>query len=136
MSTSLTGLGTKEKLDDLENVPDDGRMMNEMLRSGYEIKTVSNVGDILKEVNDFNTKHKSDNALIGRMHFHFSGHGVHNAKMFIAEEMIFKAIEANTETVKTNTPLGECMIGSTGELYSTHDLKHELINHHNYPGLL
>jgi len=64
------------------------------------------------------------------LHFHYSGHGVNNAKIVVEEDEKKRAIESNITTQITKTPVGECLVGSSGELYSLHDVKHELVKLH------
>ena len=59
---------------------------------------------------------------INRLHFHFSGHGVYNAKVLLEDSKKLK-----TETEETETPNGNCIVGTTGELFSVHDLKVKLL---------
>jgi len=114
-------------LSSLPNVPEDGEMMQEMLK-GYVITPLLDDadGDILQAVKDFVETHKKNGLNFGRLHFHFSGHGVHNARIHIEPEKLNNSA-VKTETMTTDTPTGECMVGSNGKLYAIHDLKHELL---------
>jgi hypothetical protein len=63
---------------------------------------------------------------IGKLHFHFSGHGVNNAK--IQTPLAKETFDFETNGVsESNTPYGECIVGQNGSLYSVHDLKHKLL---------
>jgi len=101
--------------------------MEKMLR-GSKPKLSPNVPDIKKEVMGFVEEQMSDDSEVGTLHFHFSGHGVHNARIFLTEEDKIKAIESNETTKTTKTPVGECLVGTSGKLYSIHDLKSDLLN--------
>ena len=65
----------------------------------------------------------------GRLHFHYSGHGVNNAKINITEPT---TSELETGTRSTQTPVGEYLVG-VGDgtnsliLFSEHDLKSKLL---------
>ena len=104
---------------DLPKVTDDGVMMEEMLSShNYEIKLnqdVEHIGNHLEKSVETWKKNVAGRE-IDRLHFHFSGHGVHNNK-----------IRVDPDELETNDPVGECLYGTTGELYSVHDLSRKLL---------
>ena len=65
---------------------------------------------------------------IDRLRFHFSGHGVHNARIQLEPDEEKEMRERGQSDTSTNkTPVGECWVGTTEELYSVHDLKRKLL---------
>ena len=126
LNSNYTCSETKEKYLNLHSVQDDGPKMAKMLHK-YKTDMKSNVPDILKEVKLFVQKYEADDSTISRVHFHFSGHGVHNAKVFLEEEEKKNAIISQDGTRTSKTPVGECLVGTSGKLYSLHDVKHELL---------
>ena len=115
-------------LNDLPEVTDDAMMMREMLTShDYEIELYQDVEDIGERLEKFQTN--VNGGQIGRLHFHFSGHGVHNAKIHgESDELERMRGGRQSDTKTTKTPdVGECLVGTAGELYSVHDLKRKLL---------
>ena len=55
----------------------------------------------------------------------FKGHGVENA---IDTKTSTK--EKTGKKLDTSEPIGDCMVGSKGKLYSAHDLRHDLLGYH------
>ena len=55
----------------------------------------------------------------------FSGHGVNNAKLEV--DKIERDPRTNREVIHTKTPDGDCLVGTGGQLFSVHDLKHILL---------
>ena len=53
------------------------------------------------------------------------GHGVNNAKLEV--DKIEKDPRTNRDVIHTNTPDGDCLVGTQGQLFSVHDLKHILL---------
>ena len=94
----------------------------ERMLQGYKNKVVSNKDDIGSEVDQFMKEQSTATKEINRLHFHFSGHGVYNAKVLLEDSKKLK-----TETEETETPNGNCIVGTTGELFSVHDLKVKLL---------
>ena len=62
----------------------DGEMMERMLQ-GYKTKVVSNKEDIGAEVDQFMKEQSTATKEINRLHFHFSGHCVYNAKVLLKD---------------------------------------------------
>ena len=126
LNSDYTKSETKGKYLYLPSVQDDGPKMAKMLHK-YEIDMKSNVQDILRELKLFVQKYEADDSNIERVHFHFSGHGVHNAKVFLEDGEKKKATVSQDGTRTSKTPVGECLVGTSGKLYSLHDVKHELL---------
>ena len=116
-----------EDLDNLPNVTEDAKMMKEMLNShNYEIELYPNVEDIGNQLEKFR-KHVAERE-IDRLHFHFSGHGVHNARIQLEADELEKMKErGQSDTKTTQTPVGECLVGTAEKLYAVHDLKRKLL---------
>ena len=113
----------KSKDHDLPKVTDDAVMMKEMLNiHDYKIEVYPDVEDIGNQLENFVKKCKVEK--IDRLHFHFSGHGVHNALIHLEADEREKMKEMG-QSFKTDTPVGECLVETTGELYSVHDLNEE-----------
>ena len=116
-------------LDDLPEVTEDGVMMSEILTShDYEIKLYQDVEDIGEILEKF--QRNVAGREIGRLHFHFAGYGVHNTKIHLKPDELERmrgGRQSDTKTTKT-PDVGECMVGTTGELYSVHDLKKKLLD--------
>ena len=91
---SLYKEASKEEYSDLEYVDRDGEMMTDMLCS-YEVKTFTNIDDFEAALDD--VKEGMTNMDIGRLHFHFSGHGVNNAR--IKTPLANKAFDFETNAV-------------------------------------
>ena len=112
-------------LNDLPKVTDEAVMMKEMLTShDYEIELYQDVEDICERLEKF--QRNVDGREIGRLHFHFSGHGVHNAKIHRESDELDRMRGGRQSDTKT-PDVGECLVGTAGELYSVHDLKRELL---------
>merc|ERR1719234_21723 len=116
-----------EDLEDLPNVPEDAKMMTEMLNShNYEIELYSDVEDIGNQLEKF--RRNVTGREIDRLHFHFSGHGVHNARIQLEADELEKMKErGQSDTKTTQTPVGECLVGTAEKLYAVHDLKRKLL---------
>ena len=118
---------------DLPKVADDVSMMNEMLGAhDYKVKLFEDVEDIGEKLEEFRKSVFGQE--IDRLHFHFSGHGVNNARIHVEKnELRPEELEriregSQSETRTTNTPVGECLFGRSGQLYSVHDLKSKLLD--------
>ena len=71
-----------EEFINLPNVAKDSEMMNEMLgRHGYKVTLYEDVTDIGAKLEEF--KEEVGLEEIERLHFHFSGHGANNARIFV-----------------------------------------------------
>jgi len=109
----------------LHGVKDDGKWMDKMLLSYDDVEILNNVTNIHEAVVDFCARQVAKYKQVERLHFHYSGHGVENAKVEIDPQSY--TVEDNRRTFVGVTPTGGCMIGCKGELYSVHDLKLELL---------
>ena len=116
-----------EDLDDLPKVAEDAKMMKEMLSShDYEIELYPDVEEIGNQLEKF--QQNVAGREIDRLHFHFSGHGVHNARIQLEPDELERMKErGQSDTKTTKTPVGRCLVGTTGKLYSVHDLKRKLL---------
>ena len=101
----------KQKFKDLPGVKSDGHKMKKML-SSYKIKSKENSEDIPATLKQFLVEVKGEK--VRRCHFHFSGHGVFNE-------------EKNN---KWKAEVGQCIVGSSGELFSETDPKNSLLECH------
>ena len=123
-----------EELINLPNVANDSKMMNEMLgiRHGYKVTLYEDVTDIGAKLEEF--KEEVGLEEIERLHFHFSGHGANNARIVVDQHDLttedLKRIKEGhqSDTKTTKTPVGECLYGTTGDLFSVHDIKRKLLD--------
>ena len=118
-----------EELVNLPNVAKDSEMMKEMLgRHGYKVTLYEEVIDIGEKLEEF----KKEVALeeIERLHFHFSGHGANNARIFVEQHDLkpWNVKGSKSDTKTTKTPVGECLYGTNGDLCSVHDIKRKLLD--------
>ena len=94
--------------------------------------TVTDTDDIKAEVERF-AKQNPDKGVIL---FHYSGHGEHNATIEVNKEKVSlmdkftDKITGKGKTDKmqtTDTPVGDCLVGTSGKLFPVSDLKHILL---------
>ena len=102
-----------------------------------QVELAPNVENIASVVENFCSRKKNKE----RLYVHFSGcyqicntnhciqhlgHGVNNAKLEV--DKIVKDPRTNKDVIHTNTPDGDCLVGTGGHLFSVHDLKHTLLD--------
>jgi len=108
----------------LSGVKKDGDKMEEMLvKHGFEVKIVNDSLNIGKDVQEFCSEFDSAKEI----HFHYSGHGVDNARVSFDPNVQIRDREG--KKFSTSEPYGDSMVncGPDGDLYSVHDLKHDLV---------
>ena len=104
----------------LPGVSEDERVIREMLRTDYVMEILTNQEDISSSIIDLKLKWKDQN--IGRLHFHFSGHGIINQTIDAVK------MDPNVNVFTSNTPFGHCLVGDDGDCHLTSvlDIKHHL----------
>jgi len=121
----INGDYNKSDYSTLNGVVEDGKKMKEMLWRYDDVVLLNDVTDIAEAVSDFYKRQRATFKTIERLHFHYSGHGVENANIEIDPHAC--TVEEDRITYHSLTPSGGCMVGCSGELYSVHDLKQELL---------
>ena len=90
--------------------------------------TVTDTADIKTEVERFAKQNPNQ----GVIHFHYSGHGEHNATIEVNQEKVslmakIKGKGKSDKMQTTDTPVGDCLVGTSGKLFPVSDLKHILL---------
>ena len=128
LDLALIIINSKYKSKDLVDLPkvrEDAVMMSDMLRShNYKIKLYQDVEDIGEILENFQRNVMGRE--IGRLHFHFSGHGAKIHGEPDEPEKMRGGRQSDTKTTRT-PDVGECLVLTTGELYAVHDLKRKLL---------
>eukprot|EP00092_Neocalanus_flemingeri_P007908 GFUD01008534.1.p1 GENE.GFUD01008534.1~~GFUD01008534.1.p1 ORF type:complete len:835 (+),score=179.70 GFUD01008534.1:45-2549(+) len=117
---------------DLANPEKDGELMEKLLKDGgYQNPVlVQNEEDMESVVKDFIEKQKEP---LERFHFHYSGHGTYNDTVPLDKHNYTKRLTADREfesvfaTQRNSVSYGDCMIGSSGNLYLVVDLIRDLL---------
>eukprot|EP00092_Neocalanus_flemingeri_P007658 GFUD01008269.1.p1 GENE.GFUD01008269.1~~GFUD01008269.1.p1 ORF type:complete len:818 (+),score=184.90 GFUD01008269.1:27-2480(+) len=115
----------------LEFPESDGEMMNEMLvNSEFDpVKVVRNSDDILTEIDIF-VEEMNDKAL-EMFHFHYSGHGVFNAKHEAHMGNYTRYFEGDaahtTYQAKDDIISGDCLVGTKGKLFPVEVIKRKVL---------
>jgi len=106
--------------DNLEGAKQDGALLRDLYKNqNFVLESMENIKNFETMLRKLKRKYKCTQ--FENLHFHFSGHGVQNAKI---------DLEINPDEdgdYNTNTPTGDCIVGVSNILYLIHDLKHALL---------
>merc|ERR1712136_705858 len=110
--------------DSLPGVKRDKKLISQMLSMEEydDIEIILNECDIASRVANVLLKWQQEKLrtrkYIGRLHFHFSGHGINNQVVSITKTM--------NDEVKSLIPVGECLVGTDGSFCAIRIIQHLL----------